>query len=376
VRWLAWLIVVVVLMREAPSRAQAAEDAPGLVVFHAPADAPASVLAARDALAARARRAGVAWIDRSPAAAPAPEAPALHRRAVEAYEALRFDEAVSALDAAIAEAERSGAAGLSAAQLSDLFLYRGLTYTQRGDSTRAWDDLVRAAVLDPARVLDPLRFPTRAVEAFARARDRVRAEPRGDLVIAAPAGCDVIVDGASTSDGHVTLAYGDHFVRVTCAGQRPWGARIGVAAPSTSFTPSLVADAAPAADDLRALARTRGARELIVVTASLSPGAPPTLSMVRLDVASGKVAARASVALAPGGAATPDAEAAFERVLAPPIAVPAPAPGERSRWWKSPWLWAGVGAAVATAIVLPIALSQSDGASSGDVTVQPSGWTW
>jgi hypothetical protein len=374
VRWLAVLTVVVVVTL-GPARALA-DDAPGLVVFHAPADAPASVLAARDALAARARRAGIAWIDRSPSAAPTPQAPALHRQAIEAYEALRFDEALAALDAAIGEAEHTGAAGLTAAELSDLFLYRGLTYTQRGDQARAWDDLVRAAVLDPARVLDPLRFPTRAVEAFGRARASVAQEARGELVVAAPAGCEVVVDGAAAA-ARVAVPYGEHFVRVGCAGRRPWGTRVTLAAASTAVTPALVADAPPSDAELKALAAGERAQELLLVTVALAPGAPPVLSVVRVDARSGKAGVRASVALAPGGAATPDAEAAFERVLTPVgTSPPGSARTEPRAWWHSPWVWAGVGAVVATAIVLPIALASGDSSSSGDVIVRPSGWTW
>jgi hypothetical protein len=111
---------------------------------------------------------------------------------------------------------------------------------------------------------------------------------------------------------------------------------------------------------------------------TLVPGSPPVLAIARFDVARGTSSARASVALAPGGAATPDAEAAFDRVLAPASTTPAAGAAHAApvAWWRSPWLWAGVGAAVATAIVLPFALSSEDSSSGGQVVVRPTGWTW
>src|SRR5438874_116577 len=94
----------------------AAAPAADLVVFHAPdrpADAGAApVNAVRDALAAAARRRGAAWIDVSPAASPPPATAQTIALAERAYDQLQFDAAISALDRAAAEIERTGAAGL------------------------------------------------------------------------------------------------------------------------------------------------------------------------------------------------------------------------------------------------------------------------
>jgi hypothetical protein len=346
-----------------------------LAVFWAPPRPPASVAAARDALAARARRAGVAWLDLSPAPAADAEAPALHRTAIEAYERLRFDEAMTALDVAVAEVERSGGDGLSTADLSDLFLYRGLTEIQLGDAAPAWEDLVRAATIDPARALDPVRFAPRAVEAFQRAQAAVQGRPQGALVVDAPSGCRTKLDGAEVAAGRAQLPYGDHFVLVHCGGRRPWGTRAALAAPELTVAAVPEVERAPAPAELLALGRDRGAARLVAVVAAIGPSAPATLALRRVALSDGRTEAQASVALAPGGAATPDAVAAFERVLAPePVAAAVAAgPSPRRRWYRQPWLWGVVGAAVATAAILPFAIGDS---GPTRVELRPTGISW
>src|SRR5262245_52510899 len=123
---------MVLMVASAEARA---DDLVGLVAFHGPAEPSAAAIAARERAAARARDAHLAWIDLSPAA-PAPSSAASQLRAgVDAYEGLRWDDALVALDAAIDEIWRTGGAGLGATQLSDAFLYRGLVATQRGDTS-------------------------------------------------------------------------------------------------------------------------------------------------------------------------------------------------------------------------------------------------
>ena len=82
-----------------------------------------------------ARRAGAAVVDRSPLADGVPDTASLLQRGIEAYDALRLDDAWEALDEARALADRTGAAGLTQAQLADLFLYRGLVKIQQNDLT-------------------------------------------------------------------------------------------------------------------------------------------------------------------------------------------------------------------------------------------------
>src|SRR5262249_14268030 len=134
----------------------AAAPAADLVVVWAP---NANVAPVEDA----ARKAGAAPIDRSPPPPAAPDAARFIRLGIEAYDALRLEDALAALDHARAAIDRSGAAGVTTAQLADLFLYRSLVRTQQGDAPGAWDELVIAATIDPARVLDPARFPPRVI---------------------------------------------------------------------------------------------------------------------------------------------------------------------------------------------------------------------
>ena len=78
--------------------------------------------------------------------------------------------------AASAAVERSGGGDLDSRQLSEIFFYRGLAKLEAtSEAEEAWDDLVNAARLDPTRVLDPARFPPRAVSTFNRAVTEVTA---------------------------------------------------------------------------------------------------------------------------------------------------------------------------------------------------------
>ena len=63
----------------------------------------------------------------------------------------------------------------------------------------AWDDLVNAARLDPTRVLDPARFPPRAVAAYKRAAAEAAQLPRADLLLERSADAVIHVDGARSS---------------------------------------------------------------------------------------------------------------------------------------------------------------------------------
>jgi len=335
----------------APTRARAA-DLVGLVAFHGPAGA------ARDTTQARARDAGLAWIDLSPAPPPPLTAAASVRAGIDAYDELRWDDALAALDAAIAEVWRTGGADLGGAELSDVFLYRGLVSTQRGDTATAWDDLVRAAALSPARTLDPLRFPTRAVEAFDRARAAVAKLARARVTVDAP-GCDAAIDGGAAASAEVPL--GEHVVRVACPDRAPWGQRVVVAGDLTVTPPADDAGAPPDDAALAALAAAHGAVAVLAVIVTAD------LAAVRVVDARGEVTAVASVRLGEG-----DLAAAIDRVLAPPEVVVV-RPAQRP-WWRSPWLWAGVGAAVTAAVLIPFAVSTDD--SHDTIPLRPLGWSW
>ena len=103
-----------------PSSGIAAPSADVVVVW-----APGAKVAPIEQVA---RRAGAAVIDRSPAANAVPATAGTLKRGIEAYDALRFEEAWTTLDEARALADRTGAAGLSQSQLADLFLYLSLIH--------------------------------------------------------------------------------------------------------------------------------------------------------------------------------------------------------------------------------------------------------
>ncbi len=365
------------LASAAPPPTSAPAAAP-FVVFHAPAGAGPAVAAARDAISRVAATSGSAFIDLTPAPAPPPSAPTLRARAIEAYDALRLDDAEAALDSALGEARATGAAGLEPSELSDLLLYRALVHTQRSNAARAWDDLVRCLTVDPARLLDPARFPPKTVQSFDRAAAQVRAAAHGKLAVAAPPACHIFIDARDVGGTSPELPFGEHYVRVECPGERPAGAVVVLGEAEQSVGLPRAPFGAPEDGAIVALARERGAAEVVIVNATLSAGGPPTLRLTLRETRTGELESEMSVALPAGGVATEDARLAAERLVgrrwvlagsepaAPPVAAP-------TRWYEKPWLWAIIGGAVTAAVLLPFAFDQ--GSASG-FTVRPTGGVW
>ncbi|HEV7555135.1 MAG TPA: hypothetical protein VGO00_06775 [Kofleriaceae bacterium] len=297
-----------------------------------------------------ARDAGAVAIDRSPAPATRDDIRPLLREGIDAYAALRLDDAWSALERAREAADRTGAAGLASSELSDLFLYRALVRTQRGDPTVAWDELVVALVVDQTRVLDPARFPPKVVDELERARTLVAARPRASLAVDAPAGCSITVDGAPTSD--TPRAVGPHWVRVTCTDRAPRGMRVDVVAPETKVSiqppPLAVIDD----NDILVQARAAGWRSWIVAEVH---GGTATARLVGLD---GRERDRRTVAIS--GDLAPLADAV--RSLLHPRETPRP-------WYRRSWVIATGAAAIVAAIAIPltIALVHDNRASTLDI---------
>jgi hypothetical protein len=336
-----------------------------MVVFSGPPEAGVEAAAARDAIARTAAVAGAAFVDLSPAPPPAPAAASLLARGVEHFEALRLDEAEAALDEALADARRTGAAGLSTTQLSDLFLHRALVHTQRGGTPRAWDELLRAASVDPARHLDPARFPPKVIAAFQRAAAAVAGGGFGKLIVSAPPGCRVLIDGRA-GDAPPQLPHGEHFVRRECPGERAAGAVVLLAQPSQTLELPRAAAEAPGDAALLALARERGASRLLYATVRASSLAPPTVRLRLVDGRNGKTLSEATAA-----AGDPQSvRSATERLLVPSGVVVTPAPPPRERWYEKPWLWAVAGAALTAAVLLPLVV---DDQRPGGFSVRPEG---
>ena len=359
--------MVVALALLAPAVASAAPPPP-IVVFVGPAEPPAPVAAARDALRGFARRRGTAFVDLSPTAAPSPTAALQLARGVEAYFAFRYDEALTHLNQGLTEAAATGAAGLGAPELSDLLIYRALAHTELGDAVRAWEDFVRAATVAPARRLDPARFSPTVVETFQRAVEAVAEQPPATLSLVVPAGCLQWIDArlATNIEGE-TLARGEHYVRVVCPGHEPFGARVEVAAGGASVRPRLTVSTPMSRDEVAAEVRARGADagiyaratagQTLVVGVIGADGATGDQVVVGLDEPAEAVEA---VTRLYDAAATRD-----ELVAAPSPASPARAP-----WHRRPWVWGVAGAALTAAVLLPFALDRT---SPDGFDVRPTG---
>ncbi len=314
-----------------------------------------------DAVSDTAARAGASYVDASPEAVPLPDPRPLIKRGIAAYGSLEFDAALTALDAAAGIVDQTGAALVDATALGDLFLHRALTHTQRGEDSRAWDDFLAAASIDPTRVLDPAGFPPRAVERFAAgARPARRHAAR-----AGQARRPGELPGArgrrgGRPRGELELAFGRHWLDAACDGRAPVRHRLVV--DRAAMEAATAGPEIKPPDDAALLiqARSAAARAMVAVTIVAR-----TAVVRRLGV-DGKEQDRASLALR--GAPVADARTislAVGRLLAPPP------PPSRTPWYRSRWAWAAAGAAAASAILIPFAVS--GGGSAPSVTVHPSG---
>lgn len=308
------------------------------------------------ALAEAAGRAGASYVDASPAPVALPDPRPLIRRGIAAYTQLELEQAATALDTAVDIVDQTGAHALDAPALGELFLYRALTHQHRRDDARAWDDLVIAATVDPARVLDPASFAPSAIERFVQAKALVAAQPKSQVVLAGAAGCRVRIDGVSTTSTVIELVFGRHWLDAECVGRAPVRRRVQVDRPATELA---VAGAPVAPPDDAALviqARAASAHAIVVVTVQ------DRLAVARRIGVDGKHQDRASVAT--------DDPPAVARMLTRLLVAPAPPPAPP--WYRSRWAWAAAGVVVASAILIPIAATRGGGAPA-DVVVAPAG---
>jgi hypothetical protein len=304
-----------------------------------------------------ARQAGAAVIDRSPAATAVPATAGILKRGIDAYDALRFDDAWTTLDEARALADRTGGAGLTQSQLADLFLYRGLVKIQQGELNAYWDELVTSVVIDPVRVLDPARFPPRVAAELARVHQALADRKRATLAVDAPPGCATLIDGAAASAvASAQPLVGSHWVYVTCADRAPWGTRVELTGDQLVVARN-AALAPPTDDEVLIQARTVGAKAYVAVEIRSGVG---TARLVGVD---GRERNRRSVAIT--GDLRPLA-LAVDQLLAPP---------KTTRWYDSRWVWAAGAAVVAAAIVIPVTAAATRNDSPSTWTVQP-GYPW
>jgi hypothetical protein len=357
--------IAIVVALAVAARAEAAPAADVVVVW-APGASPAQI----GELAAVARDAGAALIDRSQEVAPPIDVGHMVAAAIAAYDALRLEDARGELDRARTHVDTTGADGVAAAQLSDLFLYRGLVRAQQGDDAAAWDELVIAATLDPARVLDPARFPPRVIAEWDRARSTIAALPRATLTVDAPAGCAIYVDAAA-SEAASSVVAGTHWLRVTCPDHAAWSARVAVTAPDTAVVARPVALVAPSDADLAIQARVAGARALVVAEVHA------LTATARLVDADGRERDRRTVALPAGGDLAPLA-AAVAGLLSP--AAPRPTVAVRATpqpWYRSRWAYAAGAALLTALVVVPVTAELIGNGAPTTATIQltvPKSW--
>lgn len=340
-RFVPLLAALALAAGAAPAAAAPAVDA---VVVWAPGLERAPLVAA-----ARAR--GVGVIDRSPPPVAPPAIAPLVSQAIDAYDALALDDAWATLERARAEVDATGGGDLGPSALADLFMYRALVRTQRGDLSGAWDEWSSAAVIAPERTLDPARFAPRAVADLERARAAVATRPRVALEITDAIGCQLVLDGAATA-ATASVLIGNHWLRVSCPGAAPWGMRLAVSAATSTVAVAARRMLAPGDDELLVVARGAGAREFITVVAR------GELVWVRRIGGDGRERERRTVALGDGGAVIAAAVDALMRPARP-----------RAPWYRTRWAWAAgvAGATAAIAIPLTLIIAGSDAPTTATV---------
>jgi hypothetical protein len=301
---------------------------------------------------------GAAVIDLSPPPPAVAETASFLQRGIAAYQAIKFTEAQAALDQARDLADKTGAAGLTNAQLSDLFLYRGLVRVAQGDETGAWDELVTATVVHPTRTLDPDQYPPKVTALLNSVQDEVlHKHPQAKLEIDAPEGCTIVVDGEPIA-GPVLRLTGPHWARVTCGSYEPWATRLDL----TSLDAHVIASPKPYArpDDASLLvqARVAGARSFVAVEVG------DNVALVRAIGIDGRERDRKSVAV--HGDLAPAAPL-VDAMLAPPKIV-------AEHWYRSRWTWAAAAAVIAAAIAVPITAAIAGEGGVTSWTVKPTGF--
>jgi hypothetical protein len=309
-----------------------------------------------------ARARGAAVVDRSPAPPANVETAKFLQRGIDAYQAIRLDEAQAALDQARHLADLTGAAGLTHQQLSDLFLYRGLVRAAQGDDAAAWDELVTALVLYPSRTLDSSQYAPKVQELLARvSEDVLKKRPTASIEINnVPPGCTASVDGEAIA-GPVLRPPGPHFVRVECNDREPWATRLDLTTLGAQVPVSPKPYEPPAETELLVQARSAGARALVAIEVH---GRVATLRMIGVD---GRERERRTVTVTNGELAT--VAPVLDDMLAPHTVVHTP-------WYRTRWAWA-IGVAVVTAaIVVPITAAIAGDTGATSAVVRPQGFTF
>jgi hypothetical protein len=356
VRGLLRLLVLASAATSASATAHARPPAGTVAVYWQPPGVAAIAERVRSAFADVARRLGAPLLDASEA--PTPRASLLPQLAAARadYIAFRFVNAVAKLDDLERLAEAHGGGDLDTVQLADVYLYRALARLEIGPPESAWDDLVRAARLDPARILDPARFPPRALAAFHRATAEAAQLPRATLRLVVPSGATVRLDGRLAL-GEPSVLLGLHFVAVDADGYEPWAGVVTVAGTREQLKPPLRACQPPDADRLVALTRKLAPRR-VVGGALVREGEGWRFVGRELRLADGAtVTESAALGASPVVAVV---EGVTSRLSLPELAASKP---RKSRWW----IWAAAGVAAALAVAIPIGVVYGTSSANGTV---------
>lgn len=334
---------------------------------------------------------------------PAPRATSNLASGKTALKDLRFIDAETALAAAAAETDMTGARGCKPAELVDIWINLGWAL-QRAD----WKDLpapllaiepepariayLRAATLEPDRVLLPRQYPPLVMDSWRLAVAQVRARPRGAIVLRGSASALGSVDGGTLKPLPLAVpdvGYGPHVIRVEDPGRQIWAQVVPVSEPTLEIDvapqPAFTLDDALAADR----ARRQGAGFALV--SELRPGSPTQLHLRLVDAATG---ARQDATAVPFPSDPAGLEAAvmrfdemarktlMERNASAPVAAMAAAPPPRlvldtvtpvptvtsslrddpAAWARARWpMLTAVGVTLGTALILGIVVAVDGG---------------
>ncbi len=130
------------------------------------------------------------------------------------YERADFETAAEVLAQAIPALEDGSLGTTDIKDLREALLLLGLARFGLGEPDAAKQPWSRLVELDPNRELDPVNYPPKVVQGFEAVRSEVLGQQRGTLVVDAPDGAVVHVDGLRTDERSIKLPPGDHFVVV------------------------------------------------------------------------------------------------------------------------------------------------------------------
>lgn len=358
-------IALIMLLVAGSAAAATANEAGMVAIYWQPPGAPAVGVTARAAFSDAVRPLGARVLDATPPPiASAPSLAPILEAAKADYGRFKFSDALARLDDLQRSADAQGGGNLDNRQLSEIFLYRGLCRLETGADEAAWDDLIRAARLDPERVMDPARFPPRAAATYRRAVAEAAQLPRARFEVDAPRDATVRIDG-SVVNGSASLTLGQHFVSVAADGFEPWAAVVPVAGGHQHFTPPLHAYLPPDGDQLLALAGAQPPNQLLL--GALERTATGWRFVARdVTLSDGKFV---SDAVPLGDVPLKVAVAALvKRVLpADNVALVAPAPAAKSRPRRWPWI-AGAGGVVLIAAGITLGVVLGTSSSSGTIS--------